>query len=109
MSVGKTVISGERAKLNFTTSLNPDCTATGRIAARVIATPAHGSITIQNTTDYTNYLPSSQLYACNGKQSPGTVAFYLPDDSFVGTDRASIDYRFPNGVAQTVTFNIVVK
>jgi hypothetical protein len=109
MSVGKTVISGERAKLNFTTSLNPDCTQIGRIRAQVAVAPAHGSITLQSATGFTNYLPNSQLYACNARQTPGTVAFYLPDDNYAGVDAASIDYRFPNGVVQTVTFNITVK
>ena len=109
MSVGKTVTAGERANLKFAASLNPDCSPIGRVSARVMAAPAHGSITIQTATGFTNYLPNNQLHACNAKQTRGTVAFYLPDDSFAGTDTASIDYRFPNGVAQTVTFNITVK
>jgi hypothetical protein len=107
--INKSVASGERSKLNFTTALKPDCTAAGHITAHISSPPSHGSLSIHEDTDFTNFLPNNQHYSCNRKQSPGTVAFYQPDPSFIGADRAVIDYTYPNGEAQTVTFNINVK
>ena len=106
--INKSVVSGERSKLNFSTALNPDCTAAGHITARISSAPSHGSVSIHEDTDFTNFLPNNQRYPCNRKQSPGTVAFYQPDPSFIGADRAVIDYTYPNGEAETVTFNINV-
>jgi hypothetical protein len=107
--ISKSVVGGERSKLNFSTALNPDCTAAGHVGARIRSAPSHGSVSIREDTDFTNFQPTNQRYPCNRKQSPGTVAFYQPDPSFIGTDRAVIDYTYPNGEAETVTFNITVR
>ena len=107
--LNKTFMTGDRFKLNFYSSVHPDCTLTGYPIVRLVVPPSNGSLTTEQATDYPGYPSDNQRYECNRRQVPGTRVLYLSQPDFVGTDTAVIEVIFPSGDTRTVTYNMTVK
>ena len=108
ITVARTVVADQRFLLNAPFSLNADCTSVGNIVVRIISSPAHGQVTIEEGMAYPAYPANNQRYACNLKKYPTTVAFYQPQPGFKGGDAVVMETIFPNGLVQTVTFSLTV-
>jgi hypothetical protein len=108
-AVSKTVVAGARYQLSFFTSLHADCTSIGYPVVRVLAAPAHGSLTTEEATDYPAYARDNQRYDCNLRKVPGTRLFYQSEPNFAGTDTAVVEVIYPSAEARTITFGLTVK
>ena len=96
-------------KLNFASSLHPDCTAYGPIEMRVLTQPTNGSVRVNQTQDYPRYLSGNQRYHCNTKRVPGVLVVYTPRNGFVGQDTVVTETFYPTGTSRRNTFNILVR
>jgi hypothetical protein len=96
-------------KLDFMTSLNPDCTATGPIEVRVITPPSNGTLQVNKTESYPLYAAGNQRYHCNGRKVPGVLTVYTPRRDFFGQDTVVTETFPPSGVARRQTFNVTVR
>jgi hypothetical protein len=96
-------------KLNFASSLHPDCTAYGPIEMRVLTQPTNGSVRVSQTQDYPRYLSGNQRYHCNAKRVPGVLVLYTPRSGFIGQDTVVTETFYPTGTSRRNTFNITVR
>jgi hypothetical protein len=105
----RVVLSDKRYRLDFFTTLYPDCTSMGYPAIRQVTAPAHGTLTVQEGSDYPGYSKDNQRFACNLKKSPGILTYYQSQPGFAGNDKITIEVIFPSATARMVTYNLVVK
>jgi hypothetical protein len=106
----RTVLSGQRSRLNAAAALNADCSNRDLPIGRVVAAPANGTVNLQSVAYNTTYPPGNQRYECNRKQSVGLGTFYKSHPGFVGEDRTTIEVFFPDlSVSQITEFIIMVK
>lgn len=104
------VVSGARERIDFITSLNPDCTSPGYVTVRVITPPVHGELTTERGFDYSAYPTGNQRYQCNLKKSPVVNIYYKSSPGYVGSDTATIEQVSPIiAVARTSTYTITVR
>jgi len=101
--------SGTRQKIDLHYDLNPDCTASGRLVARVVGAPANGQLAIEEGKDYPNYDKDNTRFDCNKKLVPVTLVYYTSNAGYSGTDTASIEVVFTNGELRTYTYAITVR
>jgi TonB family protein len=105
----RTVASGERQRIGFFYTLNPDCTPAGYMTVRVITSPAHGELTAEQGVNYTNYPKENQRYQCNLKKSPVTDVYYKSNSGYLGTDSTLIEAASPTGTTITRIYTITVR
>jgi hypothetical protein len=105
----RAVASGQKLRLDFLFSLNPDCTSMGFATVRVLEEPKHGKITVDEGTGFTNFPQNNQRYQCNKTRSDGVVIVYEPESGFVGTDSIDIDAIYASGSSQKRHYAIEVK
>jgi hypothetical protein len=102
-------VAGARYQLSFYTDLHADCTSKGYPIVRVLAAPAHGSLTTEETTDYPFYTRDNQRYDCNLRKVPGTRLFYQAEPNFAGADTGVVEVIYPSAEARTITFGLTVR
>ncbi len=105
----KFAVSGQPQRINFFTSLNPDCTLKGFATVRVLSAPNHGQLTVVQGSDYSSFPENSQRYVCNTKKTEGVVVTYVSTPGYVGADAATIEAIFPGGGHTTYEYAITVK
>lgn len=105
----KFAVSGQPQRLNFFTSLNPDCTLKGLATVRVLSAPNHGQLTVVQGSDYSSFPADSQQYVCNTKKTEGVVVTYVSAPGYFGADAATIEAIFPGGGHKTYEYAISVK
>jgi hypothetical protein len=81
----------------------------GYPVVRVLAAPAHGSLTTEEATDYPGYARDNQRYDCNLRKVPGTRLFYQSEPNFAGADTGVVEVIYPSAEARTVTFGLTVR
>ena len=109
ISVAKTTASGASLMLASPQALARDCSPLGRVEAKVITQPEHGTVTIASGTAFSNYAPGDPPYACNARRSPATVISYRSAPDYVGPDVAAVQVFFPDGRAPEMLFRIDVR
>ena len=92
-----TVLSGRALRLHFATSINPDCSLSGRPTIRITRAPEHGRVTVTQARDFPNYPTSNVRSVCNTRRVGGTAVIYQSQRGFVGTDNLQDDTIFPDG------------
>jgi hypothetical protein len=90
-------------------SLNPDCTPEGYPKIVVLTAPAHGTLSFEQGTAYSNYAKDDQKYDCNKHPSPATLVYYQSHPGYVGSDVAMIATTYPRGWSTKTTYNLIVK
>jgi len=106
----RTIVSGERQRLDFFSWLHPDCTTSGYGTVRIITPPVHGELTMERGVDYTNFPKENQRYQCNLRASPGINVYYKSSPGYVGAEIATIEWESPiTAIAGTITYTITVK
>ena len=93
----RAVASGQKLRLDFLYSLNPDCTSMGFATVRIIEQPKHGRITAANGAGFSTFPHNNLRYECNKRRSDGVIVTYKPDPGFTGTDAVNIDAIFASG------------
>jgi hypothetical protein len=108
-SVNKVATPTHPLKLDFATSLNPDCTPTGPIEVRMITPPTNGQVQISRVQDYPPFPRGNQRYHCNARAVPGVRTMYTPRSGFIGQDTVVTETFFPSGNTHRSSFNITVR
>jgi hypothetical protein len=101
--------STKSQRLNFFTSLNPDCTSRGRTEVRVVTPPMNGSIKIAYESDFPRYSAVSQRYECNRRRVTGTSVVYTPRRDFQGQETIVVEGFYPTGQLDRVTHTVNVR
>jgi hypothetical protein len=108
-SATKYVVSGRPLKLSFFASTNPDCSNVGRPTIRLIRSPEHGRVTLNQTTDFPGFPSSNIRSACNGRRVVGTAIYYVSQRGFTGTDFVEAEIIFVGGALWQRSYTINVK
>ena len=109
-TMARTIVNGERQRIDFYVALNPDCTPQGYVTARIVTPPVHGELTTERGVDYPNYPKENQRYQCNLKKSPLINVYYKSNPGYVGADTATIEWDSPMiAVTRTSTYTITVR
>lgn len=102
---GVTLAAGTSARLEFLTSINPDCTPTGHApTVRVLRPPQHGSLDVAPVQDYPAFVRGNARFSCNKVRVPGTLMTYRPQADFVGTD--DFTYEIFTGGGEMMHYDI---
>jgi hypothetical protein len=103
------VVSGKSVKLHFAYSVNPDCSSTGEITARVTQSPQHGRISVTRAQDFPRFPNENVRSICNRRRVPGIAIQYFSQRGFVGSDSVGIEIIYPKGAMQRGTFSVEVR
>jgi hypothetical protein len=95
--VGRIAIMDRKLRLDFLTSLNPDCSSLGFITVRIVEPAQHGNVAVDHGTGFPNYAQNNPRVECNKRQMEGTVVFYDPNSGFVGADSLTLEAISPSG------------
>jgi hypothetical protein len=108
-SVTKYVVSGRPLKLDFATSINPDCSSIGRATIRVSRAPEQGRVTVTQSTDFPRFPPSNIRSQCNGRRVAVAAINYVSQRGFIGTDNVEVEIIFASGSLRHENFTINVR
>jgi len=96
-------VAGSDIRVGIYLHVRPDCTSGALPTIRLIDEPAHGKITIKKANvSATNYKQ------CLALEVPGFVAFYRSSPGFSGTDRLTMEIKFPNGRTEMQKITVTV-
>ena len=84
--VRRTVAAGATATIDFSYSVNPDCSLRGLSKLVLDQQPEHGVARIGQRSDFPHFPPNSQFAACNSVRVPGATLDYTPARGFTGSD-----------------------
>jgi hypothetical protein len=97
IEIRRTIAADHELRLDFLSSINPDCTSIGFATVRVVEPPKHGRITIENGTGFTTFPASNPRAECNKRRSEGVAVTYAPGPGFIGTDSVDLETIFASG------------
>jgi hypothetical protein len=103
------VVSGKPLRIYFAYSVNPDCTPTGEITARVTQSPQHGQAYIARAQEFPNFPAVNVRSACNRRRVSGVLIRYISERGFVGADYIGLELIYPGGLLRRGTFTIDVR
>jgi uncharacterized protein DUF3857/transglutaminase superfamily protein len=109
VEINRAAVSGQRMRLDFLYSINPDCTSNGFATVRVNEQPRHGRLTFENGTGFTTFLPSNPRVECNKQSSSGVVVTYEADIGYTGPDSFDFDTIFPTGSVSKRHYAVTVR
>jgi hypothetical protein len=89
-------------------ALNPDCSPTGRIIARIARNPDHGSVTIRSGSGYIAFARDNPRYHCTFRETKGVNIQYIANPGFAGHDSTVVDTILPSGEKRQFTFDMNV-
>jgi hypothetical protein len=108
LQFARTVPSGTNQRIEFVTSLNPDCTSNGDINVRVIKQPEHGKVEIASTAHFPSFSKESNRYKCTQHKVKGVLVNYKAE-KYVGEDAFDLLVLYPGGFAREVHYDIGVR
>jgi hypothetical protein len=109
VEISRVVAADQDMRLDFLYSINPDCTSIGYATIRIVEQPKHGTITIENSTGFTNF-PADNLRAeCNKRRSDGVAIIYRPEPGYTGPDSVDFDAIFASGTLSKRHYTIEVR
>jgi hypothetical protein len=100
--------SGTKQRVNFSYSINPDCTSTGNAVVKTLEAPQHGTIETEIGEGFTNFNDASKFAKCNDKKTSGTLIYYQSNDGYVGPDGFKILTILPSGLAYETHIKMIV-
>ncbi|HWZ10726.1 MAG TPA: hypothetical protein VNW48_06490, partial [Xanthobacteraceae bacterium] len=81
----------------------PDCTGGPLPAIRLLAAPAHGSVTVKRGT-----LKATNFKQCLAAEVPALLAFYRSAANFNGSDEFELEITLQGGRKQVQHFRVDV-
>jgi len=96
-------------QLAFLFALNPDCSSLGYATVRVIESPKHGKLAIEQGTGFSTFQESNQRFACNKRRTDGVNVSYTPEAGYVGADSMLLDIINADGSYNKRHYAIEVK
>jgi hypothetical protein len=109
LEFSRVAAGGQKIRLEFLVSIDPDCSSIGPTVVRILESPQHGRLTVENGQGFASFPKENQRYDCNMRKTDGTFVFYEPDAAYVGKDSMTIDIIFPTGLASKRHYAIDVR
>jgi hypothetical protein len=101
-------MSGERQRVDFVASINPDCTPAGE-RVDLISKPAHGSVDFAQSQEFAAFPQANPRSKCNERRIPGTSVFYTSEPGFRGVDTFTQTLLITNGQQRTTRISVTVR
>jgi hypothetical protein len=95
--VTRVAVMDQKLRLDFWSTLNPDCSSAGYVSVRITEQAQHGSVAIDHGTGFSGYAQGDNRFDCNNRPTEGTVISYTPETGFTGADSLTIDTISPTG------------
>lgn len=105
----KVAATGQKIRLDFAHSLNPDCTPSGKVTIRLIKDADHGRVVSPPAHEFPRIAKSSTRSVCNARRVHGNMVSYISERGFVGTDYVTVEYYFPSGTMARRNYTIQVR
>jgi hypothetical protein len=109
VELNRAIAIGQKARIEFLYSIQPDCSSNGQINVRILESPQHGTLTVENGQGFSNFPKDNQRYDCNTRKSDGTLVFYEPESGFSGKDSITLDIIWPLGQSAKWHYSVEVK
>lgn len=93
----KGAVSGEKQRINWALSVNPDCTPDGMPTVIISTPPAHGRAFVEVGGHHPNFEKNNIRWRCNLREMPALLVYYQSEAGYVGEDRVGVDVVFPDG------------
>lgn len=106
--VSRVTVMDQKLRLDFWTSLNPDCSSAGFVSLRILDEAQHGTVVIDHGTGFSNYGRGDSRFDCNKRPTDGTAIGYLPNAAFAGADSVTVEAISPSGGAVKRHYQISV-
>ena len=100
---------GQRQRVAFVSSLNPDCSSKGPATIEFLSKPAHGAVAFERTQDFARHASADPIAQCDDRRVPGTAIYYTSEPSFRGNDVFIVNVLFPDGNRSGVPFTMSVQ
>jgi hypothetical protein len=84
--------SGHDVRFGIYADIGPDCTSGPLPAIKLVAAPAHGTVTVKRGT-----LKATNLKQCLAAEVPVFVGFYRSTVDFAGSDEFELEITYPGG------------
>lgn len=94
---------GKDARVAIYTNIRSDCTSGPLPSIRLVAPPAHGTVTVKRGT-----LKATNIKECLATEVPVLVAFYRAAETFNGSDTFDLEINFGGGRKQVQHFQVNV-
>lgn len=89
------ITSGHDVRVGVYLNIRPDCTSGPLPAIRLVAPPAHGTVSVKRGT-----LKATNFKQCLATEVPAFVALYRAAKDFNGTDEFDLEVSFTGGRKQ---------
>jgi hypothetical protein len=103
------MVAGQCLRIDFITSINPDCTSVGYATVRPTNQPQHGTLKIETTTGFTTFPADNIRAECNKRRSDGVALTYEPEADYTGPDTIDVDVIFASGSFRKIRYAIEVR
>ena len=97
------VAPGHDERVGVYTNIKPDCTGGPLPAIRLLAAPAHGTVTVKRGT-----LKATNFKQCLAAEVPALLAFYRSAANFNGSDEFELEITVQGGRKQVQHFHVNV-
>ncbi len=94
---------GRDVRVGIYTNIRPDCTSGPLPAIRLVAPPAHGTVSVKRGT-----LKATNFRQCLATEVPAFVVFYRAAKDFTGADAFALEIRFSGGRKELQRFRMNV-
>jgi hypothetical protein len=103
------VPTGKMRQVGFYTSINPDCSNTGDIDARITQQPQQGTVELEQGAGFSFFHEKNPRSACNTRQVQGIKVKYTSKDGFTGKDTFEVEFLTPAGGDIVWKYSVTVK
>jgi len=101
--------AGQQVQVAFMTNVEPDCSSTAFASVRVVERPTHGTATLKDDTEFTNFAKDDPHFECNKEKSGGTAILYRGEEGYTGKDFVTVEVVYANGRGIRWHYSIDVK
>lgn len=108
-SIQRAAYAGTRQRLDFLTTLRPDCSYMGPSTYHFVVRPQHGVVDFKQAEEPPAFLQSSIYFKCNDRRVRGVLLYYTPDRGYDGSDRFVMEWISPAGLLYNRQYDVIVK
>jgi hypothetical protein len=104
----RVVVVGKLAKLDFSSSIQLDCSSRGTTHYRIISGGKHGVVSFKKGYDFTNYPSDDPVSKCNSQKTVSDQIWYLAKNPN-STDVITVEVIFPSGASRIREYTVEIR
>ena len=108
-AIQRAAYTGTRQRIDFLTTVKPDCSYMGPSTYQFPTRPQHGVIDFKQAEEPPAFLQSSIFFKCNDRRVRGAILHYTPDKGFSGVDSFTMEWISPAGLIYRRQYEVTVK